>query len=130
MTTEITKPDNGERDFDAQPLTSDEIQQTIKWIHEERDAAKNATEKSPREIAEAMIHGVAASFERKERGVYVTTRFDALAEEIDKALRDRDERAAKIADAEHARLYHGVDYGDEDDSPAFRIASAIRGTNK
>jgi hypothetical protein len=26
----------------------------------------------------------------------VTTRFNALAEEIDKALRDRDERAAKL----------------------------------
>jgi hypothetical protein len=84
------------------------------------------TERSPREIAQEIIltggkhaHGSIMCFER-----------NALADAIDRALRDRDERAAKIADAEHARLYHGVDYGDEDDSPAFRIASAIRGTNK
>jgi hypothetical protein len=71
-------------------------------------------EKSPREIAEAFV----------EKWENYANSIDA----VEQLLISRDERAAKIADAEHARLYPGVDYGDESDSSAFRIASAIRGS--
>jgi len=74
------------------------------------------TEKSTREIAQEIIltggkhaHGSIICFER-----------NALADAIDRALRDRDERAAKIAESFGTEVhFENADVND--------IASAIRG---
>lgn len=51
---------------------------------------------------------------------------EAITTAITSAVAAQKEHDAKIADAEFAKLYHGVDYGDVDDCAAYRIAAAIR----
>lgn len=76
----------------------------------------------------STIREVASEIAKRytREGTGYADRLYQLTYAIDEALSGRDERAAKVAEAEHAKLYPGVDYGDEDDSPAFRIARTIR----